>query len=97
MKTKIIAIIPAREGSKGIPKNNIRLVAGMPLIAYTIEAAMETKYVDSVVVSTEDEEIAEISKLYGAEATKRPIELAKTNLLRSMIKQIKVEVPYENQ
>ena len=77
MKTKNIAIIPARGGSKGIPRKNIRLLAGKPMIAYTIEAASKSKYIDRVIVSTEDEEIIEISKLHGAEVTKRPDELAK--------------------
>jgi CMP-N-acetylneuraminic acid synthetase len=77
METEILAIVPARGGSKGIPRKNIKLLAGKPLIAYTIEAALKSKYIDRVIVSTEDEEIAEIPKLYGAEATKRPIELAK--------------------
>lgn len=77
MKNKILAIIPARGGSKGIPRKNIRLLAGKPLIVYSIEAALKSKYIDKVVVSTEDEEIAEIAKLYGAEVVKRPKELAR--------------------
>lgn len=76
MKPKIIAIIPARGGSKGIPRKNIRLLCDKPLIAYTIEAALGSKYVDRVLVSTEDGEIAEIAKQYGAEVIKRPLELA---------------------
>jgi CMP-N-acetylneuraminic acid synthetase len=75
-KTNVIAIIPARGGSKGIPRKNIRLLAGKPLIAYTIEAAFTSK-MDKVIVSTEDEEIAEISKKYGAEVIERPKGLAK--------------------
>lgn len=74
---KIIAIIPARGGSRGIPRKNIRLLAGKPLIAYSIEAALKSGYIDRVVVSTEDKETAEISKRYGAEVIKRPEELAK--------------------
>jgi CMP-N-acetylneuraminic acid synthetase len=77
MKPEIIAIIPARGGSKGIPKKNIKQLAGKPLIAYSIEAALKSKYIDRVIVSTEDEEIAEISKKYGAEVVDRPKELAK--------------------
>lgn len=76
-KPKIVAIIPARGGSKGIPRKNIRLLCGKPLIAYTIEAALSSKLIDRVVVSTEDEEIAKISKRYGAEVIKRPVELAR--------------------
>ena len=72
----IIAIIPARGGSKTIPRKNIRPLSGKPLIAHTIEAAIGSKSINRVVVSTEDEEIAEISKTYGAEVIKRPAELA---------------------
>ncbi|MFD1037192.1 cytidylyltransferase domain-containing protein [Virgibacillus byunsanensis] len=64
---KILAIIPARGGSKGIPKKNIKQIAGKPLIAWTIEEALKSKYIDRLVVSTEDEEIASISKSFGAE------------------------------
>lgn len=77
MKPKILAIIPARGGSKGIPRKNIRLLCGKPLIAYTIEAALSSKYIDRVVVSTEDKEIAQIAEGYGAEVVPRPLQLAK--------------------
>lgn len=76
MKPKIIAIIPARGGSKGVRRKNIRLLAGKPLIAYTIEAASKSEYINRVVVSTEDKEISEVSKKYGAEVIDRPKELA---------------------
>ncbi len=76
MNQKVIAIIPARGGSKGISRKNIRLLAGYPLIYYSIQAALKSKYVTTVVVSTEDKEIAEISKLYGAEIVERPDKLA---------------------
>ena len=76
MGNNIIAIIPARGGSKGIPRKNMGLLAGKPLIAYSIEAAFKSKYINRVVVSTEDDEIAEISKKYGAEVIERPEELA---------------------
>lgn len=72
----ILAIIPARGGSKGIPKKNIKLLAGKPLITYSIEAAIESEYINEVVVSTDDEEITQISKKCGAEVIKRPSELA---------------------
>jgi len=74
---KILAIIPARGGSKGIPRKNIRLLAGKPLIAYSIETALKSRYIDKVVVSTDDEEIAEIAKKYGAQVIKRPGKLAR--------------------
>jgi CMP-N,N'-diacetyllegionaminic acid synthase len=76
-QSKILAIIPARGGSKGIPRKNIKELTGKPLIVYSIEAALKSKYINKIVVSTEDEEIAEISKKYGAEVIKRPRELAK--------------------
>ncbi len=79
-KTKMIAIIPARGGSKGIPRKNIKLLSGKPLIAYVINAAMNSRYIDSVVVSTDDEEIAEIAKIYGAKIIMRPQALAEDHI-----------------
>jgi CMP-N-acetylneuraminic acid synthetase len=77
MKPKIVAIIPARGGSRGIPSKNIKRLFGEPLIAWTIKQAKKSGYLDEIIVSTEDEEIAEISRKYGAEIIKRPEELAK--------------------
>lgn len=72
-----IAIIMARGGSKGLPRKNVKLLDGKPLIAYTIQHALSSKVCDDVIVSTEDDEIAEISKKYGAIVPfKRPAELA---------------------
>lgn len=62
-----IAIITARGGSKRIPRKNIREFCGKPILAYSIEAARESKLFDTVMVSTDDEEIAEIARRYGAE------------------------------
>ncbi|MBN1843441.1 MAG: acylneuraminate cytidylyltransferase family protein [Deltaproteobacteria bacterium] len=74
---EVLAIIPARGGSKGLPRKNIRDLCGKPLIAYSIEVALKSKLIDRVVVSTEDAEIAEISKHYGAEVPfLRPKEMA---------------------
>lgn len=74
---KFLAIIPARGGSKGVPRKNIRSVADKPLVAYTIEAARAAPRVARVIVSTEDEEIAGISRQLGAEVPfLRPAELA---------------------
>ena len=64
--SKLIAIIPARGGSKRIPRKNIKLFCGIPIIQYSIEVALNSNLFDNVVVSTEDEEIAEISKKSGA-------------------------------
>lgn len=72
----ITAIIPARGGSKGLPGKNIKTLANKPLIAHSIIHAKETKLVDRVYVSTDDREIAEISRDYGAEIINRPDELA---------------------
>ncbi len=71
-----IAIIPARGASKGLPGKNIRNLANKPLIAHSIINAKEAKLVDKVYVSTDDREIAEISRDYGAEIIDRPNELA---------------------
>jgi len=65
-KNNAIAIIPARGGSKRIPKKNIKRFFGKPLIAYSIEVALDSKLFDKIVVSTDDEEIANIAKQYGA-------------------------------
>jgi YrbI family 3-deoxy-D-manno-octulosonate 8-phosphate phosphatase len=79
-KAKVLAIIPARGGSKGIPRKNIKDFAGYPLIAYSIAAGIRAKSVDRVIVSTDDEEIAEVSRSYGAEVPfLRPSELAQDN------------------
>jgi CMP-N,N'-diacetyllegionaminic acid synthase len=79
MKRSIAALIPARGGSKGIPRKNIKQFCGKPLIAYTIEEGKRSKYVDRIFVSTEDEEIAKVSKAYNAEVIKRPVEYAQDN------------------
>lgn len=72
----IIAIIPARGGSKGIPRKNVRLMNGKPLIYYSIKNALDCPYIDHVVVSSDDEEILGIAKLYGATPLDRNSELA---------------------
>jgi CMP-N,N'-diacetyllegionaminic acid synthase len=63
----ILAIIPARGGSKGLPRKNIRLLNGKPLLAWTIEAALKSGVIDRCIVSTDDEEIAKIAKDWGAD------------------------------
>ncbi len=76
-KPEVLAIIPARGGSKGLPRKNILDLCGKPLIAYTIEVALAAKLIDHVMVSTDDEEIAEISRDFGAEVPfLRPKEMA---------------------
>jgi len=71
-----IAIIPARGGSKRLPRKNILNFMGHPIISYTINAAIESQYFSRVVVSTEDREIAEVAQEYGAKVMMRPLELA---------------------
>lgn len=74
---KTFALIPARGGSKGIPRKNIKYIGGKPLIAWTIETALRSKCLQSVVVSTEDPEIAEVALRAGAKVPfMRPLELA---------------------
>ncbi len=73
---KIVAIIPARGGSKGIPGKNLRLVGGKPLVGRTIEAARQTPSVMRVIVSTDDDGIAAAAKSFGAESIRRPPEIS---------------------
>lgn len=74
---QILALIPARGGSKGIPKKNIKLLGGKPLIVWSIEAAKKSRFIDRVIVSTDNEEIAEIARSAGGEVPfMRPAELA---------------------
>jgi YrbI family 3-deoxy-D-manno-octulosonate 8-phosphate phosphatase len=81
-KPEVLAIIPARGGSKGIPGKNIRYFAGYPLIAYSIAAAQQSEYVTRVIVSTDDEKIAGVAKQFGAEIPfMRPDELAEDSTL----------------
>ena len=73
---KNIAVIPARGGSKRLPRKNVIEFLGKPIIAYTIEAALQTSIFDRVVVSTEDVEIAEVALRFGAQVSMRPVSLA---------------------
>lgn len=73
---KILAVIAARGGSKGLPRKNVLKLNGKPLIAYSIEAALGCDLITKTVVSTEDKEIAEVSKKYGADVVERPMALA---------------------
>ena len=71
-----LAIVPARGGSKRLPRKNILNLNGKPLIAYSIEAGLQSKYIDKVIVTSDDEEILNVSKEFGADIIKRPDELA---------------------
>src|SRR3972149_7807523 len=71
----VVAIMPARGGSKGIPRKNVQILAGKPLIAYTIENALRSCMVNRVVVSTDEHEIAAVSKHFASEVIWRPHEI----------------------
>jgi CMP-N,N'-diacetyllegionaminic acid synthase len=75
-KTQIVALITARGGSKGIPRKNVRDVGGKPLIAWSIEAGLNAKSIDRVIVTSDDDEILSVAKSFGAETIRRPAELA---------------------
>ena len=78
MSMQTLAGIFARGGSKGVPRKNIRLLDGKPLIAYAIETARASRLIDRVIVSTDDEEIAQVAERCGAEVPfRRPPELAR--------------------
>jgi len=71
-----LAIVPARGGSKRLPRKNILDLNGKPLVAWSIEAGLNSRYIDKVIVTSDDNEILKISKKYGASTIKRPYELA---------------------
>ncbi len=72
----VIALIPARGGSKGVPRKNLAMLDGLPLIAHTIKAAKDSVVIDSVWVSSDDEEILEIARVSGVQSLMRPQELS---------------------
>ncbi len=79
MIMNICSIITARGGSKGVPKKNIKLLNGKPVIAYTIVESIKSNFIKETYVTTEDKEIADISQEYGAKVIERPEELAQDN------------------
>jgi len=85
---RVLALIPARGGSERFPGKNIALLAGKPLVVWSIEAALQSKYVDKVVVSTEDDRIAAVGKTAGAEVPfKRPEKLARSTTSSMVVAQ----------
>jgi len=94
---RLLAVIPARGGSKRLPRKNVLDLAGKPLIAWTIEAALGSKYIDRVIVSTDDDEIAEVSKKFGADVPfMRPTEYAtdeatSVNVVLQLLEQLEVQ------
>ena len=75
-KLRVLAVVPARGGSKRVPRKNIRLLNGEPLIAYTLKTALKVDAIDALVVSTDDDEIADIVGNYGVRVIRRPSDLA---------------------
>ena len=74
---RFLAVVPARGGSKGVPRKNVRIMAGKPLIEWTIGQAAQSRYIDRVIVTSDDEEICQVAKQFGAEVPfVRPAELA---------------------
>lgn len=93
----VLGVIPARGGSKGVPRKNIKRLDGIPLIGYTIKAALSSKFLTKVVVSTEDEEIAAIAKDYGAKVPFiRPHELSTDTALAIPTMQHALEMTEKN-
>lgn len=78
---RVVAAVPARGGSTGVPRKNVRELGGKPLVAWPIEVAQATDYVDQTVVTTDDEEIATTAREYGADVVDRPPELATDDAL----------------
>lgn len=76
---KIIAVIPARGGSKGIPGKNIKMLCGRPLISYMIESALKSKFIERVFVSTDSQEISQTARMWGAKVINRPPEISGDN------------------
>ena len=93
---RVIAVIPARGGSKSVPGKNIRPLAGTPLIAWSIIIAKQVQEIDRVIVSTDDDKIADISRQFSAEVYPRPVELATDDALvidalKDLIRTLKAE------
>jgi len=92
----ILGIVPARGGSKGVPRKNIKPICGRPLIAWTIEAAQASRLLNRYVVSTEDGEVAVVARQWGAEVLDRPKELASDEAsMLSVLQHVLEQVPAE--
>jgi N-acylneuraminate cytidylyltransferase len=87
----ILGVTPARGGSKGVPDKNLRALAGRPLLAWTVEAALDASLIDRYVVSTEDARIARVARECGAEVLERPAELAGDEVLSMPVVQHALE------
>ena len=90
----ILGVTPVRGGSKGVPRKNVKLICGKPLLGWTIEAAKASRLLDRYVVSTEDTEIADVARKGGAEVIERPTELATDEgTTLSVLQHVLVQVP----
>src|ERR1700722_13270421 len=78
---RVIAVIPARGGSKSVPGKNIRPLGGKPLLAWSVEIAQQVEEIDRIIVSTDDSEIASVGRIHGAEVYGRPPHLATDDAL----------------
>jgi len=97
-KELILALIPARSGSKGVPRKNVKNLCGLPLIAYTLQEAKKSKYIGRIVVSTDNRDIATIAQTYGAEIPfMRPLELAQDNVAEIAVIQHALQWMQENE
>ena len=93
---KVIAVVPARGGSKSVPGKNIRPLGGKPLLAWSIEVARQVREIDRIIVSTDDDQIASVGREYGAEVYGRPAHLATDealviDALKDLIQTLKAE------
>jgi N-acylneuraminate cytidylyltransferase len=93
---RVVAVIPARGGSKSIPGKNIRPLGGKPLIAWSIEVAQHVAEIDRVIVSTDDAQIASVARAHGAEVYERPAHLATDealviDTLKDLVQRLQVE------
>jgi CMP-N-acetylneuraminic acid synthetase len=93
---RVVAIIPARAGSKGVPRKNLQTLGDKPLIAWPIDVALATPEIDRVIVSTDGDEIAGVARSFGAEVAMRPAELASdtaivADVLRHHIKELRAQ------
>lgn len=97
-KTHVLAVIPARGGSKGIPGKNLRKFVGKPLIVHSIQASLNCPLIDRTVVSTDDDTIAAVARAHGADVVERPAELAAdTSLVIEAIKHAVLTVEEEGE
>src|ERR1700729_482370 len=93
---RVIAVIPARGGSKSVPGKNVRSLGGKPLLAWSIDVARQVSEIDRIIVSTDDAEIASVGRTYGAEVYARPPHLATDealviDALKDLLKKLETE------